>query len=502
MESNKEINININSSPEENIAGVDSPPRNLTPIHKETKQDNPLELLVDDSNNKEETNVRSYKRLSGSRRKRLQRLMSANMGYEEALSLSEKPWTEIPVPKPPRLKTVKRDREGESSKEHTKKAPRTIPPRPKTVKRDLRDESPKKYTEKAPRTKLPTKGGFNPTFSERASSFRVGIRDTEPMSEEQMILVHRSLIRSIADITSKGTGPKFLDLSHKPGWILVTCENQHSLDWLMGAIGGIRPWPEARLSIMNNSELPKSVTVTTFIPKCECESIQLALSLLRTQNEDLHTEVWKILHTREEAHGWIVAFALDGPSVEALCASNLRANLGFKKVTFRIKGGLERNTNSAAARDIMTPAARSESINTIPPELLRASIGTAWPGTCPSTWAQQPGSRSVAMPCAMPNSSNGAEYNWADPSMVQFEQPGPSFTTRATHHGSANILPMNDGLSNTRLWPTFPYQHGYEQAPQGKGIGSYGTVNPLASRGHPGPPRSGRQPHSQGGSRH
>lgn len=93
----------------------------------------------------------------------------------------------------------------------------------------------------------------------------------------------------------QGYGPKFLDFSHKPGWVLVNCKNQASLNWLVGTAGDIRPWPEATFSIIKESELRKTVTATTVIPKGECESVVQALTLLGAQNKDLNTEVWKTL---------------------------------------------------------------------------------------------------------------------------------------------------------------------------------------------------------------
>ncbi|KOA95835.1 Uncharacterized protein OBRU01_27368, partial [Operophtera brumata] len=62
----------------------------------------------------------------------------------------------------------------------------------------------------------------------------------------------------------------------------------------------------------------------------EVESIDVAIHLLRTQNEGLYTELWKVLYSKSEENGHVVTFSLDELSVEALAAVDFQATLGFK----------------------------------------------------------------------------------------------------------------------------------------------------------------------------
>ncbi|CAG5044301.1 unnamed protein product [Parnassius apollo] len=108
--------------------------------------------------------ARPYK-LSGAAGKRYRRLIAAEIGAEEALSLCQKPWDAIPLPKPPPVpKAKKRSR---SEEESPKDQPR------KTVKLATEEK------------KL--------SFSAVAGSMRIGIRNSNPMSVEQMRQVHRAL---------------------------------------------------------------------------------------------------------------------------------------------------------------------------------------------------------------------------------------------------------------------------------------------------------------------
>ncbi|KOB65699.1 Uncharacterized protein OBRU01_22419, partial [Operophtera brumata] len=151
------------------------------------------------------------------------------------------------------------------------------------------------------------------------------------MSDDQMKKVHRALTSAMLKIVDRGKGPKFAGFTHKPGWILITCQNQESLGWLESEIPRVKPWTGAELSIIPKSELPKPTVAITFVPSSEVESIDVAIHLLRTQNEGLYTELWKVLYSKSEENGHVVTFSLDELSVEALAAVDFQATLGFKK---------------------------------------------------------------------------------------------------------------------------------------------------------------------------
>ncbi|CAK1579664.1 unnamed protein product [Parnassius mnemosyne] len=152
------------------------------------------------------------------------------------------------------------------------------------------------------------------------------------MSVEQMLLVHRVLTQAITKTAfgaQPGMGTKFLGLIHKQRWILVTCLNKASQDWIVGEIGKLKPWPEAELSIIPESEMPKPQLGIAFVPLSEADSSEKAAVLMRAQNKGLRIELWKILNRRDEKNGFLVTFSLDNPSVEALWTASGRVVLGF-----------------------------------------------------------------------------------------------------------------------------------------------------------------------------
>ncbi|XP_048002164.1 uncharacterized protein LOC125238771 [Leguminivora glycinivorella] len=168
---------------------------------------------------------------------------------------------------------------------------------------------------------------------------RVGIQNSEPMSKEQMAKVHRHLILAIAEQQKDGSGPEFVEFKHMDGWILVTCADKRSQDWLVSEVKYLEPWPDANLSIMAERKLPKLdvAKVLAFIPESEATSVQEALELLRAQNKGLNTEQWTVVEEKlETGKSWTVKFNIDEESLNTLKTLECQAAIGFTKMNFKI----------------------------------------------------------------------------------------------------------------------------------------------------------------------
>ncbi|XP_063370755.1 uncharacterized protein LOC134659079 [Cydia amplana] len=187
--------------------------------------------------------------------------------------------------------------------------------------------------------------------SQNTPPLRVGIRNKEPMSPEQMKMVHRHLLIAITKQFTGG-GPEFLSFTHKRGWIQITCVDQRSKDWLVEEVQSLEPWPGVLLSIVPEEQLPNPPKVVTMIPESEAGSVQEALDLLRAQNKGLNTGHWQVLHERvEKDKSRTVTFIIDEKSFETLKDQNFQAALGFKIVTFRIKDGGSQLLRRPATKD-------------------------------------------------------------------------------------------------------------------------------------------------------
>lgn len=265
------------------------------------------------------------KKMVGSTRGRYKALVGLGVKPEEALQLSVKSFAE--------LKKMGYKFGGSQSK-----------PGQKPVKRPRsEEESPQGNLPKNPRVSEtpPTQATTQPqqaqAYSEVLSQIRVGIKDSSPMTDTQLGSLCYTILQKISTL-KMAEGPKFLGYSYKPGWLLITCEDQRSKAWLEEMTPSLKPWPEANLRVIPENELPKPNIGMVFIPDLSDADVKMALSLLCAQNFGLYTEYWKILHTKVEKGGVMVTVAIDDQSVENLRKMDLKASLGFRKIQFRLKG--------------------------------------------------------------------------------------------------------------------------------------------------------------------
>ncbi|XP_063382449.1 uncharacterized protein LOC134668891 [Cydia fagiglandana] len=264
---------------------------------------------------------KSVKKLTGSVKGRYKALRGLGVAHEEALQLSAKSFAEL----------KKMGYKFGSS--HSK-------PEPKSAKRPRSEEkSPQGNASKFPKvSESPTTQPQPPQpYNEVLSQVRVGIKDSKPMNVAQLGSLCNTILQKIATL-EMDKGPKFKGYAYKPGWLLITCSDQRSKAWLEEITPTLKPWPEANLGVIPENELPKPNIGMVFMPEIDDSKVKQSLSLLYAQNQGLHTELWKILHTKVEKGGVMVTLSLDDVSVENLQKKGLKANLGFREVQFRLKG--------------------------------------------------------------------------------------------------------------------------------------------------------------------
>ncbi|CAG4964027.1 unnamed protein product [Colias eurytheme] len=212
----------------------------------------------------------------------------------------------------------------------------------------------------------------NAQTKEAKRPIRVGIYNYRMMNEDERNSVHRALNKAILKIGAKGIGPRFLSLDHKPGWVQIVCEDEHSRDWLFDEVPKLIPWPDAVLHVREEKVLEESVVV--YIPQYEAQSIDEAINLLAVQNEGLNTESWEVIKARTIGNGLAVAFIIDMKSLETLKKNGLKAVLGFKTIQFKIN--YDADPNSISLESLFDGVTDSLGINIGPNRSLEPDMQT------------------------------------------------------------------------------------------------------------------------------
>lgn len=266
-------------------------------------------------------------RMCGSQRKRFSKWREMGKTVEEALTLSEKTW-----------KTYHMNNHGHHAGEL---------PKEEAYKRARSDPLQKEEKDFAHQKNKVAKLSDNHTISHASQSnksatqkdgaiLQVVIRNIIPMNAEQMQQVHSSLIQKIISLKD-GQGPAFDGFDKKSGYILVTCENQFSQDWLFKTVPSLQPWNGASLSIQMENETPHPLVALTFIPKTNAPTVEVALQLIQKQNVGVTTTHWKILRKLEKLDSIGVALEIDDSSAAVLNNMDFVLKCGFSSILVRLK---------------------------------------------------------------------------------------------------------------------------------------------------------------------
>ncbi|KAG5866240.1 hypothetical protein JTB14_027642 [Gonioctena quinquepunctata] len=69
---------------------------------------------------------------------------------------------------------------------------------------------------------------------------------SKAMTNDQLEVVQTSILQEIDNLDDEAFHPQFLDCTKRRGLLLITCNNQESVDWLKTMIETLTPWEEAQ----------------------------------------------------------------------------------------------------------------------------------------------------------------------------------------------------------------------------------------------------------------
>lgn len=308
--------------------------------------------------------------LSGAGKKRLRYLLSKGLSLEDARKMAT-----LTVRDREGVTQGKRSRSDGSTPEGDSKRPKGPTPKgPPSATLPLRDDGPKggRGEIRKPRPKpKPTPGTSGPphppeegkggaknpaskeekdgrralTLKQVVESVKVAIlsRDNsrEVLSTAQVEAVQNAIVRRMIEDKRGEIKPYFLGSSARPGFLLLTCGNRETADWVKSSVDKLKLWEGAQVEAVEGDSIPKPQTLIGFFPHSSVDGLGDILDLLEAQNKDLLTGDWKILHGSAEGHGVQLVMSVDHLSLGVLEKTGLLVRFRFGEVQLRRKSKKE-----------------------------------------------------------------------------------------------------------------------------------------------------------------
>lgn len=178
-----------------------------------------------------------------------------------------------------------------------------------------------------------------PTFLQIVSRVKLGIipagyPDIE-LTVEQQEAVKEELLKKVLSQRHEKFKPKFVYCKAKAGHVMLSCQDKNTASWVKTTVPAIVPWENAQLSALEEAEIPRKDVLLAFFYRSKDDENDTILGYLESQNDDLDTSAWRIIHrtVKNDHVGWV--FSVDSASMRLLEKWQFVVNYKFGQTLFR-----------------------------------------------------------------------------------------------------------------------------------------------------------------------
>lgn len=173
-------------------------------------------------------------------------------------------------------------------------------------------------------------------YNESVSLVKVAITTAgfpqKRLSSAQMDLVERELMEAVLEQADKEIKPYFFGCSHKPGFMVLNCGDEHTAKWVRDSVPHLKPWEESQLVTLEKDQIPKPHVLIGHFPKSVQEPNDKILRRIVAQNTGLMAYSWLVLQRTDQNDMAIVTLSVDPLSHERLKETQFRINWLFGSV--------------------------------------------------------------------------------------------------------------------------------------------------------------------------
>ncbi|XP_055623627.1 uncharacterized protein LOC129767040 [Toxorhynchites rutilus septentrionalis] len=150
------------------------------------------------------------------------------------------------------------------------------------------------------------------------------------LTSAQLDSIQNALLTAIEQQRNEPVKPKFFNCSYKSGYLILSCKDHQTSEWLKKVVPGIILDDNIKLVALDAKNIPRPEILHAFFPQSATFSDKRLKSLIESQNENLSTDKWRILKRSNpnEIHAdWTLT--VDEASMRQLTSTNFNINFRF-----------------------------------------------------------------------------------------------------------------------------------------------------------------------------
>uniref|UniRef100_T1HJ38 DUF4780 domain-containing protein n=1 Tax=Rhodnius prolixus TaxID=13249 RepID=T1HJ38_RHOPR len=195
-------------------------------------------------------------------------------------------------------------------------------------------ESPQQWQ---PAKKVKARAGEK-SYSEALSFVKVAIvQEGYPeaqLAPERLTAIQQAVLKEYDQIPKGSMQVRLAKCMYRPGFVLATCADQFSAEWLRDIVPKLRPWDGARLLPLLGDDIPRPETAVVFIPDEHGSRVEadIVLKRLEVGNQKLCTDNWKVWGCKPVEGGQVWTFSMDRASLDEMRRLKMSPFLGWGQV--------------------------------------------------------------------------------------------------------------------------------------------------------------------------
>ncbi|KAL7725068.1 hypothetical protein ACLKA6_010342 [Drosophila palustris] len=131
-------------------------------------------------------------------------------------------------------------------------------------------------------------------------------------STKELSTIQEAILDVIRKQRQEAVKPFFTGCSFRPGWLLISCANRETADWLKVTVPKL--WNGAQVDLVAEADMPRPQIYVGYFPKTEKHSNEDILQLLEGQNRTLRIGDWRVLNRVDRGKHIELTFSVDPTS--------------------------------------------------------------------------------------------------------------------------------------------------------------------------------------------
>lgn len=153
----------------------------------------------------------------------------------------------------------------------------------------------------------------------------------EKLSEDDVLELQGSIVGEILKAEDK-TRLQFRESYNKGGALVLICENEDCMAWLMQTVPKLRVRGGKRLLSVDYKDLQSTRVVLTPPDHLAKRGVKEIMELVETQNRDIKIDKWRVVNVKKEKGYRTITLLIDEHSATSLKNMHWKISLGLGKV--------------------------------------------------------------------------------------------------------------------------------------------------------------------------